>query len=294
MEERNNSFSTNYLFNAKELDNETGLYYYGARYLDPTGAMWLSVDPLFEKYAGMTPYNYCAGNPVKLVDPDGRDIINDDAIDYHVAVQGHSKRTNEFYKKYGDNADNLKRSDFKDSEKYTYRDYRKDKRDLKRSSKDVEVKESYYTNTQNEIIDFMLTCPDLYSLMDNLTYDDENLETHKLDIHISSNPAKSSKNVYSMGGAYSAFGERSMSARIYLGMNLKRGGHLAHEMGHVMSYSILPEIYIQGAAKEGDTHNCQNEYNKPPLQRHFISILAIEFQKEYLLRKEEYLLRLLK
>jgi len=74
VEERNNSFSTNYLFNAKELDNETGLYYYGARYLDPTGAMWLSVDPMWEKYAGMSPYNYCAGNPVKLVDPDGNEI----------------------------------------------------------------------------------------------------------------------------------------------------------------------------------------------------------------------------
>ncbi|MBQ8019244.1 MAG: RHS repeat-associated core domain-containing protein [Paludibacteraceae bacterium] len=73
VEERNNSFSTNYLFNAKELDNETGLYYYGARYLDPTGAMWLSVDPMWEKYAGMSPYNYCAGNPVKMVDPDGRE-----------------------------------------------------------------------------------------------------------------------------------------------------------------------------------------------------------------------------
>ncbi|MEE1083721.1 MAG: RHS repeat-associated core domain-containing protein [Paludibacteraceae bacterium] len=86
VEERNNSFSTNYLFNAKELDNETGLYYYGARYLDPTGAMWLSVDPMWEKYAGMSPYNYCAGNPVKMVDPDGReveddvdDFINDDS-----------------------------------------------------------------------------------------------------------------------------------------------------------------------------------------------------------------------
>ena len=34
--------------------------------------MWLGVDPLWEKYAGMNPYNYCAGNPVMLVDPDGR------------------------------------------------------------------------------------------------------------------------------------------------------------------------------------------------------------------------------
>ncbi len=40
--------------------------------------MWLSVDPLFEKYAGMSPYNYCAGNPVKLVDPDGRDLVHTD------------------------------------------------------------------------------------------------------------------------------------------------------------------------------------------------------------------------
>ena len=80
MEERNNSFSTNYLFNAKELDNETGLYYYGARYLDPSGAMWLSVDPLFEKYAGMSPYNYCAGNPVKLVDVDGREISDEESM----------------------------------------------------------------------------------------------------------------------------------------------------------------------------------------------------------------------
>ena len=71
VEQRNGSWNTPYLFNAKELDEETGLYYYGARYLDPTNATWLSVDPLFEKYVGMTPYGYCAGNPVKLVDPDG-------------------------------------------------------------------------------------------------------------------------------------------------------------------------------------------------------------------------------
>ena len=75
VEQRNGSWNTPYLFNAKELDEETGLYYYGARYLDPTNAAWLSVDPLFEKYVGMTPYGYCAGNPVKLVDVDGRELV---------------------------------------------------------------------------------------------------------------------------------------------------------------------------------------------------------------------------
>ena len=46
VEERNSQFSTNFLFNAKELDNETGLYYYGARYLNSISGMRLSVDSL--------------------------------------------------------------------------------------------------------------------------------------------------------------------------------------------------------------------------------------------------------
>ena len=74
VEERNGAWNSPYLFNSKELDEETGLYYYGARYLNPTSGMWLSTDPLFEKYVGMSPYNYCAGNPVKLVDVDGREF----------------------------------------------------------------------------------------------------------------------------------------------------------------------------------------------------------------------------
>ena len=90
VEERNGSWSTPYLFNAKELDEETGLYYYGARYLDPTNAAWLSVDPLFEKYVGMTPYGYCAGNPVGLVDPDGEEIgvsDNGEFIQYNPEIK---------------------------------------------------------------------------------------------------------------------------------------------------------------------------------------------------------------
>ncbi len=74
VEETSGGWQSPYYFNAKELDEETGLYYYGARYLDPAGARWLSADPMLEKYVGMSPYNYCAGNPVKLVDPDGRVI----------------------------------------------------------------------------------------------------------------------------------------------------------------------------------------------------------------------------
>ena len=62
-----------YLFNAKELDDETGLYYYGARYYDPKTAIWLSVDPNSENYPGWSPYAYAAQNPIVITDPDGRD-----------------------------------------------------------------------------------------------------------------------------------------------------------------------------------------------------------------------------
>jgi RHS repeat-associated protein len=59
-------------FNGKEKDYESGFHYYGARYYWSellTG--WLSVDPMADKYPSISPYAYCAWNPVKLVDPDG-------------------------------------------------------------------------------------------------------------------------------------------------------------------------------------------------------------------------------
>src|SRR5699024_1905644 len=63
-----------YKFNGKELDDETGNYYYGARYYNPKWSIWLSVDPLAGDYPGWSPYNYTLQNPVKLVDPDGRSV----------------------------------------------------------------------------------------------------------------------------------------------------------------------------------------------------------------------------
>ena len=68
-------------FTGKEKDPETGYSYFGARYLEHdlmTG--WLSVDPMADKYPSLSPYAYCAWNPVKLVDPDGNFLIPTHAI----------------------------------------------------------------------------------------------------------------------------------------------------------------------------------------------------------------------
>ena len=45
--------------------------HFGARAYDPVSCIFMQVDPMAEKYYGMTPYGYCAGNPVMMVDPDG-------------------------------------------------------------------------------------------------------------------------------------------------------------------------------------------------------------------------------
>ena len=95
VEESTNTQRTPYLFTSKELDEETGLYYFGARYYDPRTSVWQSGDPALEKYipddseAGIFGlrglggvynsrnigvYGYAGLNPLIVVDPNGSDI----------------------------------------------------------------------------------------------------------------------------------------------------------------------------------------------------------------------------
>jgi RHS repeat-associated protein len=86
VEEHKGSNNSPYKFNGKELDNESGLYYYGARYYDPRISIWASVDPLAEKFVGHSPYEYCFSNPINLVDPTGMepDFHKDENGNLHV------------------------------------------------------------------------------------------------------------------------------------------------------------------------------------------------------------------
>ena len=66
--------NSSYTFSAKEKDTETGLSYFGSRYYSSDLSIWLSVDPMSDKYPSLSPYTYCADNPVKLVDPNGEEV----------------------------------------------------------------------------------------------------------------------------------------------------------------------------------------------------------------------------
>lgn len=72
-------YDERYKFTGKERDAETGYDFFGARYWW-FGGTWLSVDPLADKYPHISPYAYCNWNPLKYVDPDGRDVweLSDD------------------------------------------------------------------------------------------------------------------------------------------------------------------------------------------------------------------------
>ena len=93
-DEHNTEHTMPYLFNGKELDQETNLTYFGARYLDMKTSLWLNTDPLSgynpiqetEHYIdgqhnggiynpmNMATYSYTYQNPIKYIDPNGKQV----------------------------------------------------------------------------------------------------------------------------------------------------------------------------------------------------------------------------
>ncbi len=93
-----------FTFTGKERDSETGFSYFGARYYDSdilTG--WLSVDPMADKYPNISPYAYCAWNPVKLVDPDGEEIYYRELNAEYIAEYIYKKDNNGNYNFFNKN-----------------------------------------------------------------------------------------------------------------------------------------------------------------------------------------------
>jgi len=64
-----------YRYTGKERDDETGLYYHGARYYAPWLARWMSADPS-GPIDGLNLYVYCRNHPVNHFDPTGNDAYD--------------------------------------------------------------------------------------------------------------------------------------------------------------------------------------------------------------------------
>jgi len=126
-------------FTGKEMDEETGLYYYGARYLDPKYSRWLSGDPALGDYipsagadsselAGMGGvyntvnlhlYHYAGNNPIKYIDPTGRDDLYYDVNGQYLNTV--ASETNDVYLRQGsdDNITNTRISTREEFNKVT-------------------------------------------------------------------------------------------------------------------------------------------------------------------------------
>ena len=80
VDEHSSSEDLPYKFNGKQFDEETGLYYYGARYMAPIISLFLNTDRFREKYPFLSAYNFCKGNPIKFKD------INGDSLDMNNVI----------------------------------------------------------------------------------------------------------------------------------------------------------------------------------------------------------------
>jgi RHS repeat-associated protein len=81
--------SQRYKYNGKELDRMFGLdlYDYGARFYDARIARWQTIDPLCEKYYSISPYVYCANNPIRFIDPNGKELWAEANLSYKEVQQ---------------------------------------------------------------------------------------------------------------------------------------------------------------------------------------------------------------
>ena len=161
-----------FTFTGKERDSETGFSYFGARYYDSDIlTSWLSVDPLADKYPSLSPYAYCAWNPIRLVDPDGEEIIN-------------------AYEKYKNNHQEIQDLKNKKEQAKT----RKERREIQWQINNAESNYDKYLKVEKMLDDFKNTEPEDYKKLDNLIYNGTELD---ITIYISDD-TKSSVGGYGM------------------------------------------------------------------------------------------------
>ncbi|PZF73903.1 SpvB/TcaC N-terminal domain-containing protein [Taibaiella soli] len=84
-----------YRFTGKERDDESGLYYHGARYYIPWLGRWCAVDPLEGKYSGWSAYQYCTCNPVMNTDSTGTQ--NDGKEEWHAPMAAPASTPDTFH-----------------------------------------------------------------------------------------------------------------------------------------------------------------------------------------------------
>jgi RHS repeat-associated protein len=243
----NISTENKYKYNGKEMQDDFGLewYDYGARFYDPQLGRWHVPDPMAEKYADWTPYNYALNNPLRYIDPFGLEVKN-----AHEEERNKKEQQKNEAKKKLDNYKGDKKS----------KEYRELKRGHKKANRQFKSIDTKYQAVETAIGDLKTNNPDLFNELDNLI--DPGGTT--VDVHIESVPnlkttyydkKNESKTALgltqvigiNMGNYYSLnskFGTNTVA--IALDKNLfDPGRYLSHEGGHTKYFAGNLKAYIK-------------------------------------------------
>ncbi len=147
MDQRATEYNERFTFSGKEKDEETGLHYFGFRYLNSMMSIWTGVDPLSDKYPSTSSYAYCNNNPIMLRDPDGRKWEN--AAEGKKLRDGVSRKINRFNEKIETAKDRIEVYKGKEQNSYNKRLIKCQENRVK----DYENRISYLNRTLKDIDD---------------------------------------------------------------------------------------------------------------------------------------------
>ena len=209
-------------------------------------SIWLSVDPMADKYPSTSPYTYCANNPVKLKDPDGKKVINSykEAYDY-------------WHKRFTIAQENL--NSFGGNRKSD--GYKEAKQEYKYAKRNFNSVACLYHEAASAMADVKKYNPGLYDKMDDLK--DKNGNT--VDVYVGLNYSKSKKGWGSIPDVPNC-PERvhvalNPSACFANGETTDMGKILSHEFGHYLyivpnwsEYQDFLNTKVNRAEHDGHDH----------------------------------------
>ena len=218
-------------FTGKERDEETGYGYFDARYMDhELMTMWLSVDPMADKYPSISPYNYCMWNPVKLIDPDRREVVN-----------VHTRNVNKSKAKIAELQNQINNCSDKKQLKHPNKKLNTEQKTLNR---EMEYEKIVNTAIQ-DLKDYGMD--DEFNKLDNLT----DINGNKVDVYVemvdnlggfNGNCREHRARIASNGPVSSDMGDNSVHIFLSHKYRFIAGKTLAHEGGHASRISMRTDM----------------------------------------------------
>ena len=122
VDEHSSSEDLPYKFNGKQFDDETGLYYYGARYMNPMASLWYGVDSRIGEMPFSSSYSYCDNHPINFIDKKGDKKLNWIILTKGVSPQNDIRNNSAYFRNnYDDNVVNIWAHGLKDRSRKEYR-----------------------------------------------------------------------------------------------------------------------------------------------------------------------------